>query len=147
MTTIACDRNSMAADSLFSFDDAGTGAFPTRKLYRSGDSIYGEAGEGHTTRIIKWLMAGRPEKNRPGFTENERKDAYVIELSPEGIFIWDHELFPYPVKETTFAIGSGRKVALYCMRYLNMSPEQAVKEACKVDHHTREPVDVERLPE
>lgn len=148
MTTIACNRKEMAADSLFTFDDAGVGAFPTRKLYRIADSIFGEAGEDNSSsRMIRWLVNGRREDERPHFDKNEKNACILIELSPEGIHVWDHELFPYPVREDTFAIGSGRKVALYCMRVLNMSPEQAVKEACKVDHGTREPIDVERLPE
>ncbi len=135
----------MAADSCFTFDDAGTGAFTTKKLYRIDDSIFGEAGGGSSSRIIRWLIDGRRPDERPSFDKEEKGEAIVIELNREGIFIWDHELFAYPVLENSFAIGSGRKVALYCMRVQRMSAEEAVKEACKVDDGSREPVHVEKL--
>ena len=38
------------------------------------------------------------------------------------------------------AVGSGRKVALYCMKYRGMSPAEAVAEACKVDHWSEVPI-------
>ena len=144
MTTVACNSKEMAGDSLVTDDEIGVGAYSGIKLHRIGKSIFGESGEdcsgiGHA---LKWLRTNR--KSAPP-DAIEDSDWHLLELAPDGIFVWDTWMHREPVKEQTMAIGSGRKVALYCMRYLNMSPEQAVFEASKVDHHTRPPVLVEKL--
>lgn len=150
MTTVACNRQEIAADSCFTFDYVGSGVFKTEKLYRVGKSIFSEAGEGGTTtKIIQWIKDGQKRGNGkvPIFTKEEQGQGFVIELNKDGIFIWDHGLFPYPVLDDFIAIGSGRMVALYAMKELKMTPEQAVREACKVDDATREPIHVMKVEE
>jgi hypothetical protein len=149
MTTIAVSLTEMAADSCFSYEGAGTDVFPTKKLYRIGDSIFGEAGDGPgAARMIQWLQRGQKYKEQPKYERTLGNDEHafcLVELCKEGIFLWDYACMRYPVRQEVFAIGSGRKVAMYCMRYEKKSPEQAVKAACLVDDGTREPVDVMRL--
>lgn len=148
MTTIACNLKEMAADSCLTFDDIGigTGQSPTRKLHRIGRSIFGERGENmagvHV--MLDWIRAGAKAKKRP---EKMPKgaDFYLLELSPKGIFLWTSDFERDVLDEPNFAIGSGAKAALYCMRYLSMSPRKAVEEAAKVDAYTRGPFFVERL--
>ena len=61
------------------------------------------------------------------------------------IWLWDETLDRDLVMEPNFAIGSGAKVALYCMRVLGMGPRKAVQEAARVDAYTKGPFVVERL--
>ena len=146
----------MSADSRFSFDLAGRGHFPTEKIYRIGHSLFGEVGTtAISSKIIRWMQAGQNKLEMPSFEEEEERDceAVVLELAPDGIFIWDYGLLRYPVWSETeakvsaenMAIGSGRLAALYCMRKKGMSPERAVKEACTIDVFSGEPVVTESL--
>lgn len=145
MTTIACSLSEMAADSLVTDEYVGTGEYPSSKLHRIGDSIFGESGENceEIGLAVEWLKRGQIPDERPEFSEDA--DFILLELSPKGIFVWGKYLFPTAVNEKTMAIGSGRKVALYCMRFLKMTPEQAVMEASKVDRYTKPPVETEKL--
>lgn len=147
MTTIACNRQEMAADSCFTFDDIGlgTGQASTRKLHRIGKSIFGERGENTTGMSIAldWIRRGAKHKTRPDMPKGA--DFYLLELSPADIFLWTSSLDRDPIEEPNFAIGSGAKAALYCMRYLGMTPRRAVEEAAKVDAFTKAPFYVERV--
>ena len=145
MTTIACNLNEMAADSLVSDDYIGVGVYLGVKLHVIHGSLFGEAGEcvNGVGLALDWLRNDRKKYLPP--TPEEDWDWRLLELSKDGIFVWDTWMRREPIREASMAIGSGRKVALYCMRILGMSPEQAILEAAKVDHHTRPPVAVERL--
>jgi ATP-dependent protease HslVU (ClpYQ) peptidase subunit len=148
LTTIACDLKEMAADSCVTYDDigVGTGQYASKKLHRIGKSLFGERGEStaEVPLVLEWIRGGCKQKRRPTLTKNA--DFFLLELSPKGIFLWTHHLARDPVYEPNFAIGSGTKAALYCMRVLKMSPRRAVEEAAKVDIYTKAPFVVERLP-
>lgn len=137
----------MAADSCYTFEDIGlgTGQSPTRKLHRIGRSIYGERGENMSgvRSMLDWIGRGAKWKTRPDMPKGA--DFYLLELHPEGIFLWASDFSRDPIEEPNFAIGSGCKAALYCMRYLGMTPRKAVEEAAKVDAYTKAPFHVERL--
>lgn len=145
MTTIACNLEMIVGDSLVSHDDIGTGAYLGMKLHRIGNSIFGEAGEDCSGIgiALDWLRMGKHRADPPYPIEDS--DWNLLELAADGIFVWDTWLRREPVYEPNMAIGSGRKVALYCMRVLKYDPLKAVAEAAKVDHHTRAPFHVERL--
>ena len=147
MTTIACNLREIAADSCVTYDDLGigTGQYSSRKLHRIGSSVYGERGEStaEVPILLDWIRRGCRPKTRP--TLSKAADFFLLELSPDGIFLWTHHCAREPVDEPNFAIGSGGKVALYCMRYLKMSPSEAVVEAAKVDIFTKGPFMVERI--
>lgn len=146
MTTIACNLREIAGDSLVSLDGVGTDEFLSKKLYRIGKSIFGETGENcnDVGIALEWLKAGRKPKDRPRIVGGP-SEFLLLELSPDGIFVWNTSLTRDPIKESCMAVGSGRKVALYCMRYLGMTPAKAVEEAAKVDRYTKPPIYVERL--
>jgi ATP-dependent protease HslVU (ClpYQ) peptidase subunit len=147
VTTIACNRREMAGDSCVTYDDlgVGTGQYSSRKIHRIGKSIFGERGEStaEVPILLDWIRGGCKAKKRPTLTKNA--DFFLLELSPDGIFLWTHHVARERVDEPNFAIGSGAKVALYCMRHLGMTPEKAVQEAAKVDVYTKGPFVVERI--
>lgn len=147
MTTVACNLREIAADSCVTFDDIGigTGQANTTKLHRIGKSIFAERGENITgvRQMLDWIRRGSKWSNAPQLPK--AADFWLLELSPQGIFLWDSGLGRDPINEPNFAIGSGGKVALYCMRYLKMTPAQAVAEAIRVDAFSKPPIMVERL--
>ena len=137
----------MAADTCVTFDDIGigTGQHSTRKLYRIGKSIFGERGDNISgvQQMLDWIRRGAKWTATPQLPKGA--DFNLLELSPRGIFLWGSDLSRDKMEEEMFAVGSGAKVALYCMRYLNMKPLEAVMEAAKVDAYTKAPFHIERL--
>ncbi len=139
MTTIACDRTTMAADSLVTC--SGQRNYLTAKIWRQGNSIFGAAGDcAAIAKFRRWMDAGQPA-DAPEFDDDA--DLEAIELRPNGIYIWDTGLYPDKLEdeEQNYAIGSiGSGVALYVMRVLNQGPVEAVREACRVDTESGAPV-------
>lgn len=148
MTTIIADVKNgvMASDSRCTYE--GVGAFDTDKLYRFGASIFGEAGDANgTLKFRRWVLDGMPKKRPLLDEENEERDFVVLELAPDGLFLWDGAFVRQAVKQGIYAIGSGRKVAMYCALILEMDVGKAVEEAAKIDIYTGGPVLIERLNE
>lgn len=144
MTTIACNLREIAADTRVTWEGIGTDAFSGVKLFptKTG-TIYGVTGEDCTGSLhaIEWLQGSRSPDNRPHPPEFEHGWEWkLIELSKDGIAIYNIYLERDVTIEPVLAVGSGRKVALYCMRYLGMTPAQAVREACRVDHFSEVPI-------
>ena len=143
MTTIACTRKEIAADTRVTWDGVGKDNFSAIKLYAGNGCIYGVTGGNATGSLhaIKWLQDGAPADFRPIPPEYENDwDWKLIELSKGGIAIYNEYLERETTLEPVLAVGSGRKVALYCMKYLGMSPAEAVREACKVDMWSDAPI-------
>lgn len=143
MTTIACNRKEMAADSRFHEDGI---SFPCQKVFRIGGSLWGTAGETRGIgKFMRWLNDGQPDDKRPDFV-GEMDEFYIIELNANGIFYWDKHLFPTEILLPHFAIGSGGDFA---RAYLDagMTPQQAVDTVCErgLDYASAGPVQVERL--
>lgn len=147
MTTIACNLKEMAADSCITLDDIGlgTGQESVKKLHRIGKSIFGERGDNvaGVPVMLEWISKGAKWKKPPELPKGA--DFSLLELSPKGIFLWGSDMTCEHLIADNYAIGSGGKVALYCMRVLKMSPAQAVAEAIKVDAYSRAPIHTERL--
>jgi len=148
MTTVACNLHLMAADSKVGTDEPEI-SFQTEKLFRIGDSIFGICGDGNCWRFISWAKSGFLKDDRPLFFPDDsltKGDFEVLELAPDGIFVWDETLFRIPIIGVShYAVGTGSKVAVYCMKFLGLSPDAAVKEASKVDEHTDNLVKIMRL--
>lgn len=147
MTTIACNLREIAADSCFTFDDTGIGTGQVRspKLHRIGQSIYGMRGANCVGQslALDWIRRGCKWKRRPLMPKGAEWN--FLELSPRGIYLWSEALDRDELDEPNFAIGSGAKVAMYCMRVLTLPPLKAVEEAAKVDVYTKGPFKNERL--
>jgi hypothetical protein len=125
------------------WEGIGKDVYSSLKLFSTKTAIYGVCGGDCTgsTIAINWLLSGAPKDFRPTPPEYENTwDWTIIELSPEGIALYNENLEREVTMETMLAVGSGRKVALYCMRVLGMSPPEAVHEACKMDQWSDAPL-------
>lgn len=140
MTTIACNLKEIAADSRVTHDGIASDVYTGMKLFVAGSAIYATQGENCLGQMlgIEWLQQGAIVQNRP--VPPKGADWNLLELSPAGMALYNDHLEREVVVADMFAIGSGRKVALYCMKYLGMSPAQAVFEACKVCNYSAPPV-------
>ena len=133
MTTIVTNREMMICDSNVVMDSLGV--YPTNKFKRIGDSLYGVCGGDCSGAefILNWLDNGGSWKDRPSKKEY-RGDYFILRLAPNGIAIASSESPSFEAIEADFyAIGSGRKVARYCVERLGMSLPEAVLEACEFD--------------
>lgn len=142
MTTIVADvrRGIVAADSLITTYSSLT-AYRTAKLFRHNGSIYGGAGDvAAGYKFQRWVLDGMPKRERPKFHDLAEDDFTVLELCKDGLFMWDTSIVREPVSEDVYAVGSGSKIALYCIKVREMSAEDAILEAAKVDLHTAGPV-------
>lgn len=140
MTTIAANRQCMAADRKVTNGDA---SFHAIKIRRVGRAIVGCAG--HNTAIakfIRWLEAGGKPEDIPKFKD---EDLEALVLTPAGLFTYDIGCEPDEIQDPAYAIGTGKQAALVAMRCYRASPKRAVECACAVDNDTEGPVDVLRL--
>ena len=142
MTTIACNRREMAADTKVSCEGIGTDVFSSIKLFSAQGSLFGMAGEDCNGQMIafEWIQNGgtvAKAGDRPPPLESP--DWIILELSRGGIAIWNKLLEREPILNQYIAVGSGRKVAMRCMA-AGMSPAEAVYEACKADDFSDYPI-------
>lgn len=143
MTTLACNLKEMAGDTRISWEEVGMDTVQGIKIFVGKDAVYGMTGGNCTgvIRALEWLQGEQLEDRKPQPPEYEHDwDWRIFELSADGIAVYNEYLEREQTIETCLALGSGRKVALYCMKYLHMSPAEAVREACKVDHHSELPI-------
>ncbi len=143
MTTIACNRECMAADTRVS---TGGAHYHANKIFRIGSSLFGTAGDGDMGLVmIEWLRTAR---NRQAlyrqWADYERNDVWLIELNPGGICLWTGWGIQERINESRFAIGSGQLAALAALDS-GANPEDAVRGAVRYDQYTGEPLQVEYL--
>ena len=146
MTTIAANREMMAADSLTTIDDTRF-QISKRKLHRlhqglgNPEHLVAASGQTrHIQRFIEWYSRFRPVDERPDLDE----DFAALALTPEGLYYYDGGAYPFKVEGKYWAIGSGAEFALGAMA-AGANPEQAVHAALRFDVGTGPPVVVERL--
>jgi len=147
MTTIIADfkRKVMVADSRITTNSRLT-SYGAEKLYRAGKSIYGESGDVENGLIFRrWVQDGQQKKGRPSYGNTTDDEFLVLEMDKEGIWLWDQTMARQRLIEDVFAVGSGHDIALYAMRVLGKSAEEAIEEAAKIDIHTAPPVQVMNL--
>lgn len=135
----------MAGDSKISWDDIGTDIVHGIKVFCANNKVYGFHGEdcSGVVNAMDWIVAGEIKANKPNPPPGA--DWHILELSNFGISVYNIYLENDPLLETCMAVGSGRKVALYCMKYLKMSPREAVGQACLVDKYSGPPIYVASL--
>ena len=132
----------MAADSLCHEDDSSH--YYATKLMRLPDgSIIGGAGN-HPEIVMDWIFRGKPLNDKPVF-DYDKDDFYVLHLSEDGMHLYANSINGFRLKEKNYAVGSGADVALYCMRVLKMSPDQACKEANKINMFCGGDIDVMKI--
>lgn len=144
MTTIACNLKEIAGDTRVTWEGVGTGAFAGIKLFpATNGAIYGVSGSDCTgsIRALEWLQGDRHPELMPLPPEYEHGwDWKLIELSKDGIAIYNPYLERDMTIEPVLAIGSGAQVAMWCMKYAGMSPAEAVHAACQADDYTDVPI-------
>jgi ATP-dependent protease HslVU (ClpYQ) peptidase subunit len=137
MTTIACDKTSMACDSLT--DHGNIRLLTDSKIVRVRNELIGMAGlkEG-SLLFVEWYKGDR--KQRPQI----KIDFSVIVLNEKGIFLYQEYFVCIKVRHDFYALGSGAEAALGAM-HAGASPKEAVEIACKVNMNTGLPVRVYNL--
>lgn len=140
MTTIAASLTEMAADSALV---TGGAVATVSKIHRIGKSIFGEAGSGfECLLLIEWLKGKRDRRALLKMPDAfERDDVYILELSPDGLALWNGWGIRMPIKDECYAIGSGSMAAMAALK-AGANPEEAVKIAAELDENTREPIEV-----
>jgi hypothetical protein len=140
MTTIASNREVMAADSKCTVDSV---SFQTPKIFRKKAALIATAGDvGPGNRFIEWYGTRR---KRPEVKDDEDFEALV--LTPKGLVYYGKDFEPVPIADGVFAIGSGSVAALTAMKVYGATPQQAVEAACVIDEYTEGPVQVFNLKE
>lgn len=115
MTTIAANRECMAADSRVTW-----GGIPsiTRKIVRLPDALVATAGCDQNGRLfVGWFRESRKLDEKPEFDlgEDEEDGFVALVLTKDGLFWYSYKCIGVPV-EDQWAIGSGQEVAIAAMR-------------------------------
>lgn len=128
MTTIACNKDTMAGDSRCA--DASSMCNVT-KIFRIGEKLVGVAGAyANCMEFIKWMRGGMDADMVP-----DMDNVYALVLSSRGIAQYDGHPTPFYVRDKFAAVGSGCQAALAAM-ICGKTPSEAVRVAAKVDSHT-----------
>lgn len=134
MTTIACDRKSMAADSRTSWD--ADHVVVDDKIEIINGSIIGCAGSvPDIWKFLEWFRSAGAVP-RP---ELEGDDFLALELNESGLYLYMGSTYPSKVEDRFAAFGSGgmaAKAAMLCGK----TAEQAVKIAILCDKNSGGPV-------
>lgn len=135
MTTIAANRECMAADRYWSLSD-GTG-FSACKLWRHKDEIYGSCGKGADWHLFQRYVLGKV-KDIPTITDEE--GFAVLKLNKQGIWYFDYSCIGVLIDGDCYAIGGGALGAMIAMD-CGLAPEGAVEACTKRHDGTKGPVD------
>lgn len=138
MTTICATREWMAADQRATDDGP---MCHVKKLRYIGDSIFGMAGDCHIAMVVlKWLET--PKRNPKAlyemFGEKDiawRYEIVLLELSPDGLALWNGWGVKLPILDDTYAIGTGAHAALAALDR-GASPEECIQQAAKRDQYS-----------
>jgi len=147
MTTVISipEQKIIVSDSLVTTYGSLT-QYRSDKLYRAGGSCFGESGDVEAgLRFRRWAQDGMPKKDRPKFTGFNEDMFYVLELAKDGLWLWDATMVRQKIMDPIYAIGSGARIAMYCVSVLKMSAEDSILEAAKIDIHTSGPVQILKL--
>lgn len=128
MTTIACNRELMAADSQVT---RGTISAACQKIWKVNGDILGTCGTYEIgLQFVKWYEA---KGAAPELWDSSAEDFTALVLTAKGgIFEYGPKLMPIEVMEKFHAVGSGCEIAIGAME-AGADPIQAVKIACKRD--------------
>lgn len=145
MTTIACSREAIAADTRVV---TGSSYYHAPKLFRINQSIFGTSGDGFACLLfLEWIKT--PQRNPLMLRRilGENFDPYsilIVELNPSGILLWTGHGVGERILDNEYATGSGGMAALEAMRH-GATPEEAVRRATNHDENTGGDIQVEWL--
>ncbi len=139
MTTIVASLTEMAADSRVT---SGGAICRSKKMQVIGDSIFGFAGGlFEATEFIAWLKSEREHSKLPKWPDDDRDHFTALELSPEGLAIWNGWGRRVPLVNQFYSIGSGSMTAMGVM-HVHPDPKFAVEVASLYDENTDSNVEV-----
>jgi len=143
MTTVAASHECMAADQRIT---SGNPPARANKIKRIGDSLYAPSGSISLALVFfEWLETKRDKiRLYRLIPEDSRHDFEVLELSPQGLALWDGWGARLPILDKFYAIGSGGMSAMQAMKR-GLSPEEAVSETFSLDECSGPAVQVEYL--
>jgi ATP-dependent protease HslVU (ClpYQ) peptidase subunit len=136
MTTIVATVEIMASDRRVT----GGPMFKATKIQRIKGSIYG--GAGNLEQIIKMFEWFRNPDMKPDW--KFQPEFEILQLSPEGLFVWGCEMIAVPVGMPYYAIGSGSHYALGALE-CGAPPADAIRVAHKFDPYTGREVQIHKL--
>ncbi len=144
MTTIAANREEMAADSQGTRESGLIVSRNDRKVRRlAGDIVSCAGNEDQCLEFEAWYEAGRDMAGKPDL----EKDFGALVLTADGkLFKFYERGTPVEVFDDFIALGSGDEIAMGAMA-VGATPEEAVEAACRLNMYTGSPVVVERLKE
>jgi hypothetical protein len=139
MTTVACNRESMAADSFCSDGNR------VAKVVRLPRALLGYCGDLYfANRILDWFRAGERGPFPEAPSDELAIETNLLRLSRSGIHLVSGRGVVVEVTGAYAAIGSGADVALGAM-FQGATPSQALAAAIYHDANTKAPVDHEYL--
>lgn len=144
MTTIAANLECMAADQRAT---SGNPIARIHKIRRIGESLCGISGNISVAFVfLDWLaMAKRdPMRLYRLIPEDSRHEFEILELSPQGLALWDGWGVRVPLLDKFYAVGSGALSAAQAMKR-GLPPDEAVSETFSLDEASGGTVDVEYL--
>lgn len=110
----------------------------TVKVHRIRGKLYGVAGDMFLAlHILNWLKQPKQDVDAlyKLITPDHRDSVDVLELSKEGLALWNGWGVRLPLLDQTFAIGTGAMTALTHVKD-GETPEDAVKKACRLDPYS-----------
>jgi ATP-dependent protease HslVU (ClpYQ) peptidase subunit len=142
LTTVACNREMMAADSLVAREEGLIVDTATKVKRINGDLVACQGWDDDCVEFERWYEAGCDPESVP---ELEREEFGALVLTSEGrIFKYFSKCIPSEVNAPYIAMGMGDELAIGAMA-AGASPELAVQIACKHNAFTGPPVVVEKL--
>lgn len=133
MTTVIATRKAIYADTMCSY----TVPFKVSKITRIGKSIYAGAGDlDDLQKFFDWRQGGDEPTIEESFD--------VLEIAPDGLFLWGKKLVRLELQDKFYAVGSGAQYAMGAMA-MGATPEKAIEVAARFDPSTRLPLEVEQL--
>lgn len=144
MTTIAANLEMISADQRMT---SGNAPARMRKIRRIGECIY--AGAGNVDLIfvfLAWLDAPKKDPLRLYrlVPEDYRSEFEILELSPQGLALWNGWGVKVPLLDKYYAIGSGNLSAMQAMKR-GLPPDEAVSETFSLDECSGGTVESEYL--
>jgi hypothetical protein len=110
------------------------------KIHRIKGSLYGGCGNWEQLlRMFEWFK--HPDQ-RPEF--RFQPEFEIIQLSPEGLFLWGPEMIAMPIEQAFYATGSGGQYAMGALE-CGADLKSAVQIAAKYDSGTGHGVQVIQL--
>lgn len=127
MTVIAWDGKTLAADKRSVNNGRPT---TVTKIFRSDDMLLAVTGDlVRGLELVRWHQAGGNPATLPEFQKTLADYVPLLQVSRDGVYLYENGPIPFKVEEPFFAMGSGRDCALAAL-YLGKTAKEAVEVAC-----------------